>query len=47
MADVECPVGPESQISDGVGGVLLAPVLYQDLFGAGHLIRSDVGPQAR
>jgi hypothetical protein len=43
-ADVECPAWPESQVSDGVEGVLLASVLDQDLFRAGHRIRSDVGP---
>ena len=40
-ADVECPVGPEGQVSDRVGGVLLAPALDQDLFRAGHRIRSS------
>jgi hypothetical protein len=46
-ADVERSVGPECQVPDRVGGVLLAPVLDQYLLAAGHLVGVEVDLQAR
>jgi hypothetical protein len=46
-ADVELAVGAEGQIAHGVTGVLLAPVLDQDLLVAGHRVRGNISLQAR
>ena len=46
-ADVQSPVGAEGQVSDRVGGVLLAPVLDQDLLASGHRVAPGSACQPR